>query len=795
MCVSSTDSLPAVAGAATGPLSGGGELAWRLAPTPMLLVAQGGAVLAANPAAVALLQCPELELQRQGLAGLAPADAPWPWPAGAAAAELEATWQRPGAPPCRLALAWGPSLEQGGQQLRCVALTLATEVAPAGTPLERELLHDRILDLLHDGVLLYDEGLHFLGANRSAQRILGLAESALAGRSADTLGWRQIREDGRPMPLQERPVWRVAHGQESVEAVTLGVDTGDGRVRWLLINAVRTAPLVPGQRMGVVASFADISRQVEAMQALRESDQRFRLFAEHSQDVIWISDPCARRVLYVSPAYDRIWGRSGDDLLADHGQWMQAIHPDDRQVVSDAYFSALERGHYAAEYRIQRPDGKTLWIRDRGFPICDLDGQLTHLAGIAEDITAAHQAAGLQRQRLDTEARLSRLVATAPGALFTYRLAADGQVQVQLANARVLQAYGLDRAATPATAQVQARLPDIRDVILPDDRARLLQARDVSARSLKAWREEFRVRHPRRGEIWVELHAMPVQEPDGAVAWHGFLHDIHARKQMEQEILRINQDLEARVAERTEELQARHREMEAFTYSVSHDLKAPLRGIDGYSRLLLIDHADKLDEEGRLFVETIRKATVHMGRLIDDLLAYSRVERSRPVLGPLDPSALIRQLVGERQRELQAEGVELVLALDGSGAIGERDGLAMAVRNLLDNAMKFTAGRPARRIEIRCEACPPPPAGPAAAPTTAAAARCRISVADNGPGFDMRYHDRIFEIFQRLHRAEDYPGTGVGLAIVRKAVERMHGRVWADSAPGQGARFSIELPA
>jgi signal transduction histidine kinase len=326
-----------------------------------------------------------------------------------------------------------------------------------------------------------------------------------------------------------------------------------------------------------------------------------------------------------------------------------------------------------------------------------------------------------------------------------------------------------------------SRMPmgDIRDVVLPEDRLKLKQALEVSARSMKAWREEFRARHPKRGQIWVELHAMPVREPDGAVAWHGFLHEITARKQVEEEIRRVNAELEARVAERTEELQARHREMEAFTYSVSHDLKAPLRGIDGYSRLLLTDHADRLDDEGRLFVETIRRATVHMGRLIDDLLTYSRVERSRPTLGRIDPAAVIRQLVSERQRELAEGGVQLKLQLDCQAATGEREGLAMVVRNLLDNAIKFTVGREPRRIEIDCRE---------------EGGRCRICVADNGPGFDMRYHDRIFEIFQRLHRAEDYPGTGVGLAIVRKAVERMHGRAWAESVPQQGARFFVELP-
>ena len=320
---------------------------------------------------------------------------------------------------------------------------------------------------------------------------------------------------------------------------------------------------------------------------------------------------------------------------------------------------------------------------------------------------------------------------------------------------------------------------DIREVVDPEDRVRLKAAFAQSAMAMKPLREEFRVTHPKLGPLWVEMHVTPVREPEGVIAWHGFLHDITSRKQVEAEIRRVNLELEGRVAERTAELEARNKEMEAFSYSVSHDLKAPLRGIDGYSRLLLTDHADALNEEGRFFVDTIRKATVHMGRLIDDLLAYSRVERSRPTLAAIDPADVVQKVLASLKREMDDGQVELQLTLDCHQAVGEREGLTMAVRNLLDNALKFTHGRSPRCIQVRC---------------VAEGGRCLIEVQDNGPGFDMRYHDRIFEIFQRLHRAEDYPGTGVGLAIVRKAMERMRGRVWASSTPGQGACFSLELP-
>jgi signal transduction histidine kinase len=252
-------------------------------------------------------------------------------------------------------------------------------------------------------------------------------------------------------------------------------------------------------------------------------------------------------------------------------------------------------------------------------------------------------------------------------------------------------------------------------------------------------------------------------------------------------ILRANAMLEERVGERTaalaaanRELEAANRELETFTYSVAHDLKAPLRGIDGYSRLLLTDHQAQLDDEGRRFLGHIRQATQHMGVLIDDLLAYSRLERRDLTLASVRLSPLVDALLAPYRQLGAASGLEVELEIDPElHARADAQGLTIALRNLVDNAVKFSRhGRPPR---IRIVATRKP-------------GGVQLAVHDNGLGFDMKFHDRIFGIFQRLHRAEDYPGTGVGLAIVRKAMQRMGGRVWAESQPGHGATFTLELP-
>ncbi|MFM2054182.1 MAG: hypothetical protein RL456_2219 [Pseudomonadota bacterium] len=261
--------------------------------------------------------------------------------------------------------------------------------------------------------------------------------------------------------------------------------------------------------------------------------------------------------------------------------------------------------------------------------------------------------------------------------------------------------------------------------------------------------------------------------------------DVTRAREAARQILGFNADLERRVAERTAALAAANRELATFTYSVSHDLKAPLRGIDGYARLLQ-QQADQLDDDGRLFLDRVREGVARMGQLIADLLAYCHVEQraSRAVATALEPvvEAVTTAALGREGAGGVRFDVDLS-AVAGRHPRVDPEALAMALRNLVDNAIKF--GRPAdggeTRIEIRAV-----PGG---------AGSVILSVRDHGIGFDMTYHDRIFEIFQRLERVEDYPGTGVGLAIVRKAIQRMGGRVWAESVPGQGAVFHLELPA
>ena len=237
-------------------------------------------------------------------------------------------------------------------------------------------------------------------------------------------------------------------------------------------------------------------------------------------------------------------------------------------------------------------------------------------------------------------------------------------------------------------------------------------------------------------------------------------------------------ELEARVEERTRELEGANRELEAFTHTVSHDLKAPLRGMAGFAQALEEDYGDRLDEQGRQFLSRIRAASERMADLIDDLLQYSRIQQRPIERRPVALKPLLDPLLADLAGEIAARGLTVTEELAVAEIMSERQGLQEALANLLSNAVKFS----------------PPQGGTIVVRSYRDGSEVVVAVADRGVGFDMQYHDRIFGIFERLHRQEDYPGTGVGLAIVRKVAERHGGRAWAESAPGRGSTFFLALP-
>ncbi|MBN8230042.1 PAS domain-containing protein [Corallococcus macrosporus] len=336
------------------------------------------------------------------------------------------------------------------------------------------------------------------------------------------------------------------------------------------------------------------------------------------------------------------------------------------------------------------------------------------------------------------------------------------------------------------TTADQVREKDWNALIDPEDAARVQERFNVSLREGTLWEDQFRLRRADGSYRWFLSRAMPVRDGEGRIArWFGTNTDIdderrtlESLKHAEEEIRHLNTGLERRVRERTAQLQEANKELESFSYSVSHDLRAPLRHITGFAQLLERRAGAKLDDVSKGYLSTIAGAAKQGGTLVDDLLAFSRMGRAELRQSRVD----LGQLVEEARRDLapEANGRQVEWRVGSLPSVeGDPALLRQVVHNLLANALKYTRPKPEALIEVGARETD---------------GEVTVWVRDNGVGFEMQYVDKLFGVFQRLHTAEEFEGTGIGLANVRRIVSRHGGRTWAEGAVGQGATFTFTLP-
>jgi PAS domain S-box-containing protein len=357
-------------------------------------------------------------------------------------------------------------------------------------------------------------------------------------------------------------------------------------------------------------------------------------------------------------------------------------------------------------------------------------------------------------------------------------VAADEQGKFIIWNPAATKIIGLGAANLPTREWTSHYGIYLEDMVTPFPADQLPLARAIRGEASTA---QMFVRNPELAEgTWIEASASPLKDESGAVRGGVVaFRDISQRRADEREIRKLNEELEERVLQRTAQLEAANHELEAFTYSVSHDLRAPLRHVGGFSKILIEDFGPAMNPEARRHLERIGDGVHRMGLLVDELLNLARVGRHAINLQPTKLNSVVEDVVSLLQPETEGRVVSWKIA-DLPSVDCDPILVKQVFQNLLANALKFTRPREDAVIEVGCRQ---------------ENGQMVIVIRDNGVGFNMKYTDKLFGVFQRLHRAEDFEGTGIGLATVKRIIHKHGGRVWAEAELDKGATFYFTLEA
>ena len=516
-----------------------------------------------------------------------------------------------------------------------------------------------------------------------------------------------------------------------------------------------------GEVIGGIGTVEDRTAFLETEAQLRDTRERYVLAQRGTNEGLWDWDPRTRH-LYLSARLLSLLGLTSDTLRTSGQEWQKLIHPDDRPHVR-ADFIAHLRGrteHFESEYRIADKDGRYHWVHARGLAHRNRRGRPVRVVGSIGDITARKQA----EEQLKAERDFSRsLIDSLPAPFFLF----DQAGRLVLWNSFVKDLTGL--------SDDELHHAEVEKLVVPEQEPILEHRLQVALTSGQASAEVLLRRRDKDPVPFLVVGRRVIL--DGVPHIIGVATDLTERKFAERAIKRLNTELERRVNERTSQLSAALSELESFSYSVSHDLRAPLRAIEGYSTILGSDYADRLDDEAKELLRRVRAAVHRMGQLIDDLLTLSRVSRKELERRPVDLSLLAQAICDELRQQEPGRHVIVEIAPDLK-VDADPSLMRTVLENLLGNAWKFT-GR-VEVPEIRFSA-------------VRHEGMDAFVVQDNGAGFDMRYRENLFRPFQRLHSDREFPGTGIGLATVARIVRRHGGQVWAEGEVGKGAALYFSI--
>ena len=770
-----------------------------------------------------------------------------------------------------------------------------TEQDATERALRERIAHTRtIIDSALDAVVTIDAGEHIVDWNPQAELNFGWTTAEAVGHQLPELivppRYRQQLREGMAQYLVSGEVPAL---RRRLELSAIRRDGGEFPVELSIV------PTTVDGRLLFCVYLRDITEAKRAEANIRESEGRFRQLAETIREVFYICDLVTGRLIYVSPAYEEIWGRCSDSLHTQHRTFLDGVHPDDRARVEATLARQAAGEATVEEYRVLRPDGSQRWVWDRCYPVV-VDGRAVRVTGIAEDIT--------DRRRAEDELRgRERLLTLITDALPVPVAYVDRELRYHFLNRDYIEwqqrphadLLGADLRTMLDQATLSAVTPHIQRAlageavtfdhafIRPDGGERWLQVslipdrdgdlrvngfvfllQDITERTRAAQRDHLLAEataamartvdplavvrvlaeccvpvlgdwaaleiageavfvHHRRAteetQVLATLPALaagvtaaqlgqPLPTPQPGVAsaigvgiqardewrarlWLAFAdgrspHDpldaVLARELARRAALAMDRALllqEARTArdhaERTAaELARSNAELEQFAYVASHDLKEPLRMVTMYLDLLERRYGSTFEDKAQTYVSYARDSAARMQRLIEDLLAYARPV-ARDAAEPVDTGAIMATVLADLRASIAAARATITVGPLPNLRI-DRTRLGQLFMNLIGNALKY---RSERLPEIRVSAVVDPALG------------CTFTIADNGIGIDPAYHQRIFEVFQRLHGREQYAGTGIGLAICKKIVDQLGGRLWVESNKGVGSTFRFALPA